>query len=207
MEWKMKACHLCKEDYEEVKDSLNMKQVAEFYGYKVNGKGFCYCPFHNDNHPSMKIYNKGFYCFSCGVGGDIITFVSRLYNLFNEQACLQLMNDFSLQNPLEEMSYRQKRERIKRNEERKKLNHFIKNAHAILMIYFTFLCEASRNPEDPHFDEALQNLDYIEYRIECLKEYPKEYYSDKKAVERIGEIERRITGWHGYHDSNGAVSG
>ena len=31
----MKSYHLCKEDYEEVKQRLSMRQVAEHYGGKV----------------------------------------------------------------------------------------------------------------------------------------------------------------------------
>ena len=79
----MKSFHLCKEDYQEIKQQVGMRQAADFYGYPVDRQGRCLCPFHNDKKPSMKIYpnDKGYYCFSCGAGGDVITFVSRLYEI------------------------------------------------------------------------------------------------------------------------------
>ena len=94
----MKSCRLTKEDYAEVKNLVGMRKAAEFYGYPVDRQGRCLCPFHRDRHPSMKIYphDRGYYCFACGEGGDVVTFVSRLYNLKNEEAARKLIGDFSL---------------------------------------------------------------------------------------------------------------
>ncbi len=41
------------------------------------------CPFHNEKSPSFTVFpaTKGFYCFGCGVGGDVITFVMKAENL------------------------------------------------------------------------------------------------------------------------------
>ncbi len=41
------------------------------------------CPFHGEKTPSFNIYteNGSFYCFGCGVGGDIITFIMKIENL------------------------------------------------------------------------------------------------------------------------------
>lgn len=41
------------------------------------------CPFHGEKTPSFNIYteNGSFYCFGCGVGGDVITFVMKIENL------------------------------------------------------------------------------------------------------------------------------
>lgn len=41
------------------------------------------CPFHGEKTPSFNIYteNGSFYCFGCGTGGDIITFVMKIENL------------------------------------------------------------------------------------------------------------------------------
>ncbi len=41
------------------------------------------CPFHGEKTPSFNIYteNGSFYCFGCGKGGDIITFVMNIENL------------------------------------------------------------------------------------------------------------------------------
>ena len=41
------------------------------------------CPFHSEKTPSFTVYpeNGSFYCFGCGAGGDVITFVRRMENL------------------------------------------------------------------------------------------------------------------------------
>ncbi|MDD6284898.1 MAG: DNA primase, partial [Firmicutes bacterium] len=41
------------------------------------------CPFHNEKTPSFTVYtnNGSFYCFGCGAGGDVITFVRQIENL------------------------------------------------------------------------------------------------------------------------------
>lgn len=41
------------------------------------------CPFHGEKTPSFNIYPEtgSFYCFGCGAGGDVITFIKRIENL------------------------------------------------------------------------------------------------------------------------------
>lgn len=194
----MKNYHLCKEDYEEVKRRLSMRQVAERYGCKVQRNGLCLCPFHKDTHPSMKIYpdDKGFYCWVCQNGGDIVKFVSLLYNLKNEEACRKLIDDFSLPICTEGLSYKEKRDRTKRERKYKELQRFKMEAFSILKGYWLFLMEASHDFADLHFEEALQELSIVEYRLECLRQYPEEYMADREAVKKLGEIQRRIAGWN-----------
>lgn len=195
----MKSSRLCKTDYEDVKRMVGMRRAAEFYGYPVDRQGRCLCPFHPDRHPSMKIYphDKGYYCFSCGSGGDVVKFVGQLYGLGNEEAGKKLIEDFSLPIKTAGLTYREVREREKRIRERKRLDEFKKWAAETLRWYRILLCEASRNFADPHFDEAMQELTLVEYRISCLEEDPQGYYTDKKAVKKIGEIRERIARWDG----------
>ena len=195
----MKSCRLTKEDYAEVKNLVGMRKAAEVYGYPVDRQGRCLCPFHRDRHPSMKIYphDRGYYCFTCGEGGDVVTFVSRLYNLKNEEAARKLIEDFSLPIQTEFTSYREKREREKRAREREKIRAFAKYAGGLLRLYRTLLCEAAQDPECRHFAEAMQELSKVEYRIGCAEEYPKEFYGDRKAVEWLGAVRERIIGWYG----------
>lgn len=41
------------------------------------------CPFHNEKTPSFSVSRENgfFYCFGCGAGGDVITFIKRIENL------------------------------------------------------------------------------------------------------------------------------
>ncbi len=48
-------------------------------GSNMNGL----CPFHNEKTPSFTVFpaTKSFYCFGCGAGGDVISFIMREENL------------------------------------------------------------------------------------------------------------------------------
>lgn len=79
----------------EVKEYLTAKQVAESYGLQVRRNGLACCPFHDDRHPSMKI-DRNYHCFACGVGGDAIDYVSRMFGLSQYDAACKLIEDFRL---------------------------------------------------------------------------------------------------------------
>lgn len=41
------------------------------------------CPFHSEKTPSFTVFpgTKSFYCFGCGAGGDVVTFIQKIENL------------------------------------------------------------------------------------------------------------------------------
>lgn len=69
----------------ELKARSDLAEIASHYvSLKRSGKNLVgLCPFHSEKSPSFNIYpdNGSFYCFGCGVGGDVITFVRRIENL------------------------------------------------------------------------------------------------------------------------------
>lgn len=79
----------------EVKEHLTTRQVAEFYGLQVKRNGFACCPFHEEKHPSMKL-DRNYHCFGCGIGGDVIDYVSRMLGLSQYEAALKLIEEFHL---------------------------------------------------------------------------------------------------------------
>ena len=184
-----------------------MRRAAEFYGYPVDRQGRCLCPFHQDKHPSMKVYphDRGYYCFACGEGGDVVTFVARLYGLRNEEAAKKLIGDFSLPIRTEFLSYREKRERAKKIKRMEELGKFKEAASGLLKLYRALLCGAAQDPASPHFQEAMQELSKVEYRIDCAKHYPEEFYGDRKAVEWLGAVRERIIGWYGKPQEGGSL--
>lgn len=101
--------------FSEVKEYLMARRVAEYYGLYVKRNGLACFPFHNNKHPSMKI-DKNYYCFACGVGGDAIDYVSRMFGLPQYDAALKLIEDFLLPIDVEEIAEVsvQKKERIRR---------------------------------------------------------------------------------------------
>ncbi len=58
--------------------------ISQYVTLKRRGKNLVgLCPFHSEKTPSFTIYpeNGSFYCFGCGVGGDVITFTGLIENL------------------------------------------------------------------------------------------------------------------------------
>ena len=58
--------------------------VSNYVELKFSGKNKkCCCPFHSEKTPSFVVFKetKSFFCFGCGVGGDVITFVEKIENL------------------------------------------------------------------------------------------------------------------------------
>ena len=82
--------------FEDVKRELNIQQVIEHYGFRVNRARQFVCPFHNDHKPSASIKNDYFHCFVCGSGGDLITFTAKYLGLSNLEACKELVREFEL---------------------------------------------------------------------------------------------------------------
>lgn len=81
--------------FQAVKEAVSCRDAASFYGIKVGNNGLCRCPFHNDNTPSMKVDIR-YYCFGCGEKGDVIDFVGKLYGLRPYDAAKKLADDFRI---------------------------------------------------------------------------------------------------------------
>lgn len=59
------------------------------------------CPFHSEKSGSFFIYpqTQSFYCFGCGAGGDVITFIRRIENLEYMEAVKFLADKCGLEVP------------------------------------------------------------------------------------------------------------
>lgn len=72
---------------EEIKNTYSMREIVERYGFHPNRAGFICCPFHQgDREPSLKVYEKDFYCHACGASGDIFTFVQKMEGMSFQSA-------------------------------------------------------------------------------------------------------------------------
>lgn len=88
---------------ERIKEAVDMPGVCEKYGIEVNRTGFAHCPFHGERTASLKVYpeGRGWYCYGCGAGGDVISFVSRLFGLSFSETLSKMNTDFNLDLPLD----------------------------------------------------------------------------------------------------------
>ena len=70
---------------EEIKYRSDIEDVISRYlTLKRVGSNFTtLCPFHSERTPSFTVFpsTQSFYCFGCGVGGDVISFIMRIENL------------------------------------------------------------------------------------------------------------------------------
>ncbi|MBR2635494.1 MAG: DNA primase [Oscillospiraceae bacterium] len=58
--------------------------ISSYVNVKRRGRNLVgLCPFHSEKTPSFTVYpdSQSFYCFGCGAGGDVVTFVKKIENL------------------------------------------------------------------------------------------------------------------------------
>ena len=79
--------------FKTVKEVVSVREAASFYGIKVTRNGMCLCPFHGDKNPSMKV-DKRYYCFGCQATGDVIDFVSNIFEIEPKDAAIKIAEDF-----------------------------------------------------------------------------------------------------------------
>lgn len=181
--------------YKEIKSRLTMRQVAERYGLKVV-RNTCLCPFHHEDTPSLHLYKDSFYCFGCGAGGDVITFVAKLCGLHNREAAARLNADFALGLNLDaKPSYRAIKEYEKQQSEQKHKEQWLQEAFLTLSAYRRKLWRALKGEaETPLWFEALEHLETLDYYLDELSRVPEEFYQqNRKDVEAIARRLHNIT--------------
>lgn len=77
--------------FEEVRQTVSLPRAAEHLNLSADRSGKVLCPFHGDRHPSMKLYEDHFYCFSCGEHGDAVKLASRVWGVRPYEAALRLI--------------------------------------------------------------------------------------------------------------------
>ena len=83
---------------EDVRRRVSPRDVLGMEGLPVNRQGFALCPFHGDKNPSLKVYGdgRGWYCFGCHAGGDVIKLVEHLHGIGFQAALMRLDVAFGL---------------------------------------------------------------------------------------------------------------
>ena len=107
---------------DELIEEVRMKNdiVNVISGYvRIQKKGSSYfglCPFHNEKSPSFSVSpaKQMYYCFGCGAGGNVITFVMEYENATFQEAVKMLAEKAGVNLP--EMEYS---EEVKRKESRR----------------------------------------------------------------------------------------
>ena len=183
--------------FEAVKQNTSARQVAEYYGAKVNKNGMCQCPFHKDKTPSMKIDNR-FYCFGCNETGDAIDYVSKLFGIGLREAAIKICEDLSLEYDKTTQKTKsvsrpirpQKSEAQIFAEAQKYIYKVLSDFHGMLKKWKKEY--EPRSPDEefhPHFVEALQEIDNVEYHLDTLLEGDE---TDRASL--VSEQEKKVVG-------------
>ena len=101
----------------ELRMRCDIEQTISMYTpLKRRGKNLVgLCPFHNEKTPSFTVYpdSQSFYCFGCGAGGEVISFIRRAENLDFSEAVRYLCDKVGMVMPTDgyDNSMAQKRKR------------------------------------------------------------------------------------------------
>lgn len=81
-------------DFYLIRNSITMRQLVDYYGFRIDRKHYIPCPFHNEKTASLQIFDeyRGFHCKGCGVGGDVIRFV-ELYEEVRPSEAVKLLSE------------------------------------------------------------------------------------------------------------------
>ncbi len=163
---------------EEIKDLYSMKDILERYGLpQPNRAGFVCCPFHKEKTASMKIYPKSYFCFGCGNGGDIFSFVQQMDGISFKEAFKELggETDNSFSTRLKIYQAQKKREMQRKIEE--KLRQKRELNYLLMEVYHK--CLDRLEPLSDAWCDTYNALQYQEYLWEILND-PEECYETIK---------------------------
>ena len=105
--------------HEYIEELTRRTDIVELVGnyVQLKHKGRLYgglCPFHSEKTPSFYVYpdTQSFYCFGCGVGGDVIHFVRRINSIDYTEAVKMLAARAGMPEPQEDDKTGRLRSRI-----------------------------------------------------------------------------------------------
>ena len=164
-----------------IKDSLTMRDVLEQYGYTARRR--IPCPLHGGDGDNFEVKEKSYCCHSrCG-GGDVISFVQKLFDLSFPDTLRKIDADFGLNiygdhtfEELRRSHYKQMAIKAERERKRREKEQTDKEYWAAFDEWKRFDDNkrnyAPKTPDEewhPLFVEALQKLAYQEYLLDMAE--------------------------------------
>jgi len=197
--------HISPEKIEEVKRRADIVDlVSEYVTLKKGGRNFLgLCPFHKEKTPSFTVNRDKqiFYCFGCGEGGNVLTFLMKMNNMSFPEAVRHLAGKTGVVIP-ERILTREEKERSSARDEISRINRIAtkyfsenlfsevgKGARAYLR---------KRGIQDEVIKEF--NLGFATDGWRNLKEYLEKAKVPLKLVENAGLIIPKTNGGGSYYD-------
>lgn len=160
--------------FELVKENVIVVRVAESLGLAIDRHGRALCPFHDDRHPSMKLYEDHFYCFACGAHGDVINLATQITGLKPYEAAKQLAGMHGLQegispSPAFQLKKQQRQEAQRFREKEQLCFLILRDYHRLLKDWkIRYPPKTMEEEPDERFVEACHRLDITEYKLDIL---------------------------------------
>lgn len=88
-----------------IKERVTTLDMMAHAGIQADRRGMAVCPFHGDRDASLKVYRdprRGWHCYGCHAGGDVIDFAMRLYGIGFREAVSRINEEFALGLPIGE---------------------------------------------------------------------------------------------------------
>lgn len=164
-------------DTDLIKSRLSCSDLLAMHGIETNRKGRARCCFHDDNRPSMAVFDDHVHCYACGAHADVIALAAQLYGVDNCEAIritAKLAGIAAIDNTRE---YQKKADMIRQKaDERKQTINALNTSYYKLLAEFARLERnkteyAPRSPDTdlhPLFIEAITRVEFVWYAlIEC----------------------------------------
>ena len=113
--------------------------ISSYVSLKKKGSSyFGLCPFHNEKSPSFSVSRdkQMYYCFGCGQGGNVYTFLQEYNGLSFTEAVKELADRAGIALPEEEMTDEERRQEDSRV--------VLKNMNKDAAVYFHYLLKSKR---------------------------------------------------------------
>lgn len=172
---------------EEIKQTNDIVEViSQYIHLKRSGRNyFGLCPFHNEKSPSFSVSpdKQIFHCFGCGVGGNVITFVSKIEGIGYREAIENLAERSGIVLPKLVSSGDQKKEELKSKV-------YKVNSYALKYYHEKLYQKESKIAQDYIKQRKLNNETLESYNIgysgswdELSKELKKQGFGDEEIIE------------------------
>ena len=197
--------HIAPEKIEEVKRRADIVDlVSEYVTLKKGGRNFLgLCPFHKEKTPSFTVSREKqiFYCFGCGEGGNVLTFLMKMNNMSFPEAVRFLAGKTGVVIP-ERIFTREEKESSRTREEISRINRMA--AKYFSENLFSKVGNGARaylGKRGIH-DEVIKeySLGYATDGWRNLKEYFEKSKISLKLLERAGLIIPKTNGGGSYYD-------
>ena len=154
--------------FEAAKSMVTPRMAAEHYGMTVARNGMVCCPFHDDWHPSMKLYHDHFHCFGCQANGDVIEFTSKLFGITALEAAQKLAADFGIREARPSVLAKLKTYQTQAENEKLCFRVLREYLHILQDWKKKYAPQTPQEKPHEHFVEACHMLECTQYMVDQL---------------------------------------